>query len=250
MIVHGIDLAELTQRDFETFAAASMLLHDLAQPLYVEDKDAWRILVRARRYITTLHTFAVKPPRTFNRDLLYPVKKDADGNRLCRWCRKPVGKRRSYCGKPCLKEVDIRCSAGMLRHYVKERDKGICACCGLDTQKLKRVIEHAENAYRELTEPRAHRRDEFRITDTSSYGYYGYWKSHVWSCVFSRLGFNRNITLWEADHILEVSNGGESTLENTQTLCTPCHKGKTKAMHSDRARERKAQKQPPLFANP
>lgn len=159
-------------------------------------------------------------------DLLYPVKKDADGNRLCRWCRKPVGKRRSYCGKPCLKEVDIRCSAGMLRHHTKERDKGVCAECGLDTSKLKRIMDHAARSYYEI-------RHGIGTTD------------HMWfSGEFSkdsflvRLGFNRHGSLWEADHILEVSNGGESTLENTATLCVPCHKAKTKRMHAERKEAR------------
>jgi 5-methylcytosine-specific restriction endonuclease McrA len=203
MVVHGVDLRQLDRRDFESLAAASMLLYNLAKPLYAEDKEAWRILVRVRRYVTTLHTFAVKPPRTFNRDLLYPVKKDKDGNRLCRWCQKPCGNRRSYCGKPCLKEVDIRCSAGMLRHYVKERDKGICDRTWFSGEFSK---------------------DSF----------------------LARLGFNRHGSLWEADHIVEVSNGGESILENTQTLCVPCHKAKTKRMHRERARQRRVTKQPEL----
>jgi 5-methylcytosine-specific restriction protein A len=229
MIVHGIDLRQLTQRDFDSFAAASTLLYNLAEPLYVENKDAWRVLIRARRYVTTLHTFAVKPPRTFNRDLLYPVKKDADGNRLCRWDQKPVGKRRSYCGKSCLKEVDIRCSAGMLRYHVKERDKGICAGCGLDTQKLKRIMDHAARSYYEI---------RHGIGSTNHTWFSGEFNKDSF---LVRLGFNRHGSLWEADHVVEVINGGESTLENTQTLCVPCHKAKTKAMHGARARSRRVE---------
>ena len=35
---------------------------------------------------------------------------------------------------------------------------------------------------------------------------------------------------WEADHIVPVAEGGgETSLDNFQTLCTPCHAKKTKA---------------------
>lgn len=47
----------------------------------------------------------------------------------------------------------------------------------------------------------------------------------------------------DADHIIPVELGGESTLDNGQWLCKPCHKGKTaldiKAIRkSDRARDK------------
>ncbi len=56
---------------------------------------------------------------------------------------------------------------------------------------------------------------------------------------------------WEADHIHEVAGGTEvfnqpsdvAGLEDYQTLCTPCHKAKTKAFLGRRAAERKAQRQ-------
>lgn len=51
---------------------------------------------------------------------------------------------------------------------------------------------------------------------------------------------------WQADHIVEVTDGGTPYLENIQTLCLPCHKAKTKASHGQRAAMRRAQKQPPL----
>lgn len=44
---------------------------------------------------------------------------------------------------------------------------------------------------------------------------------------------------WDADHIIEVYNGGKTELSNLQTLCRPCHKAKTKKLAQDRARARK-----------
>jgi hypothetical protein len=41
-------------------------------------------------------------------------------------------------------------------------------------------------------------------------------------------------SFWQADHVLAVANGGgESGLENSQTLCTPCHKEKTAEEHKE-----------------
>jgi 5-methylcytosine-specific restriction endonuclease McrA len=40
---------------------------------------------------------------------------------------------------------------------------------------------------------------------------------------------NEPADVWQADHILEVRHGGGGcTLDNFQTLCTDCHKKKTK----------------------
>jgi 5-methylcytosine-specific restriction endonuclease McrA len=45
---------------------------------------------------------------------------------------------------------------------------------------------------------------------------------------------------WQADHIVEVVNGGGQTgLENYQTLCTRCHKVKTKRLAHERSMQRR-----------
>lgn len=137
-----------------------------------------------------------------------PYLKDENGKPLCRWCKGPVEPpKRSWCSKECVKEFLIRSSAQSLRRAVFERDKGVCACCGADTEKIKRVAYHA--------------------------------KADIWE-TYRAMGFNwnRHQTLWEADHVLEVSAGGETSLDNIQTLCVPCHKAKTKKMHADRKFER------------
>jgi 5-methylcytosine-specific restriction enzyme A len=170
----------------------------------------------------------VSKPRTFNRDLVYPVHKNAEGRRLCRWCQSPVPRSRmSYCSKACLKEVDIRTSAGMLRYHVKQRDQGVCAACGLDTQRLKRILDHARRSLYELLRG-------IGSTDGCWFPY----EARAVDSVLRQMGFNSDKTLWEADHIIEVSAGGDSNLANVQTLCVPCHKAKTKKMHADRKFER------------
>lgn len=134
-----------------------------------------------------------------------PYLKDENGKPLCRWCKGAVmPPRRSWCSDECVHEFLIRSGAESLRRAVYKRDKGICKQCGGDTDKILRVTSRTDN-------------------------------NDIWQ-VFRSMGFNRDRfqSLWEADHILEVSAGGETSLENIQTLCVPCHKAKTKQMHADR----------------
>lgn len=158
-----------------------------------------------------------------------PHRQDENGNPLCRWCGGAVAPpRKSWCSQECVDEYLTRSSASAMRSAIFRRDKGVCAACGCDTEKIQRVLSYAATAYSDLVLPIEERA-------------WGWWQADVFR-IFSRLGFNRNQTLWEADHILEVSNGGESALDNMQTLCVPCHKQKTRKMHADRAQARRGQK--------
>jgi 5-methylcytosine-specific restriction protein A len=152
-----------------------------------------------------------------------PYLKDENGKPLCRWCKGAVKPpRRSWCSDECVREFLIRSSADSLRRAVFERDNGVCATCSADTEKIKRVRSHAERSYDKLTDGLIERKD------WQDWPHYAIWP------LFCQMGFNRNQTLWEADHIVEVSNGGETSLDNIQTLCVPCHKAKTKQMHAER----------------
>lgn len=170
-------------------------------------------------------------PRTFDRSLKYPITKDGEGRSLCRWDQKPVARgRKAYCSDECQIEVDIRTSASALRRHVFQRDKGVCAACGCDTRRLERVASKAMDSYRDLTKwlPAF-------IPKPGSASYFGWSGKPVWD-VWVSVGFNVRYegTLWEADHIKELSNGGDGGLDNVQTLCVPCHKAKTRKMHADR----------------
>lgn len=80
------------------------------------------------------------------------------------------------------------------------RDRGVCAACGTDTIALKKELY-------ELTETsRSERLKNLSISDKE---------------------FKKS--LWQADHIVPVVQGGGcSGLSNIQTLCTACHKAKTR----------------------
>jgi 5-methylcytosine-specific restriction endonuclease McrA len=97
-------------------------------------------------------------------------------------------------------EWRLRSSTSYLRECVFERDKGVCALCGIDTHKQRR---------RTMRLPFAERMRELRALQQQGVIHKG---RKSW---------------WEADHILPVVEGGDSSLENMRTLCIPCHRGVT-----------------------
>jgi 5-methylcytosine-specific restriction endonuclease McrA len=119
-----------------------------------------------------------------------------NGRLLCRWCRVEVPKgRRTFCSDWCVHEWRLRTDAGYMRQHVFSRDQGICAYCTVDTRA----------AFAQLKRSRGKQR-KFLLN---------YW------------GLTRitRKSLWDADHILPVAEGGgECDLSNLRTLCLPCHR--------------------------
>ena len=121
-----------------------------------------------------------------------------DGGRcLCRWCGLEVPRGRfTFCSEWCVEEWKLRTDPGHLRDRVFQRDRGICAVCGLDCiaqySHLKRL--------RGVARAKA-------LTD--------------W-------GPRSRKSLWDADHIVPVAEGGgECDLSNMRTLCLKCHRAAT-----------------------
>ncbi len=138
------------------------------------------------------------------------LEKGPNGRALCRWCNLEVPPRRfTFCSDFCVNEWRLRTDPGYLREQVFERDRGICALCGIDTPK----------AYAELKRSRG----TFRLR------------------LLERWGLKRlsRKTLWDADHIIAVADGGgECDLENIRTLCLVCHRARHR---SDNIREAAAE---------
>ena len=123
--------------------------------------------------------------------------------RPCRRCGAEVPKRRvTFCSDSCVHDWRLRTDPGYLRVQVFERDHGVCAQCGLDTEALRRDKRKLDYAARRQFEkdwgPRRH--------------------------------------FWDADHILPVvEGGGECDLSNMRTLCLKCHRAATAALAARRA---------------
>lgn len=131
-----------------------------------------------------------------------------NGFRLCRWCKKEVQPpRRTFCSDECIHEWRIRSNTNYLREHVYKRDLGVCALCNSDTRFQKIQLENTlrENNYDEKA---------------SSYS--------VLLVVLKVTVSEARKSLWQADHILPVIDGGGSCgLSNIQTLCIKCHKLKS-----------------------
>lgn len=142
------------------------------------------------------------------------LARGAHGRALCRWCQLEVPAGRfSFCSDWCVNEWRLRTDPGYLREQLFVRDRGICAACGIDTQA----------AYFELRRSRGAKKQ--RLLEQ-----WGLARLHRKS-------------LWDADHILAVvEGGGECDLANIRTLCLRCHQQATSALRERLVKARKAAK--------
>jgi 5-methylcytosine-specific restriction endonuclease McrA len=136
------------------------------------------------------------------------LEKGPNGRPLCRWCNLEVPAGRfTFCSPWCVNEWRLRSDPGYLREQVFERDRGICAICGADCQA----------GWNELKRSRGKRRLE----------------------LLARWGLTRlhRRSLWDADHIVPVSEGGgECDLDNLRTLCLLCHRELTRQLRLRRGK--------------
>jgi 5-methylcytosine-specific restriction protein A len=157
----------------------------------------------------------------------FPAKRGPNGERLCRWCGEEVKKPRlTWCSQKCIDEYLLRARPAAMRAFVFARDKGICAICGRDTEKIRVQLERRLAAAWESMESA------------------GRLRAVVWSNFLRRLGLTAGMFvlrhLWEADHIVPVVEGGGACgPENMRTACVPCHKGQTTALARRRAEARR-----------
>lgn len=132
------------------------------------------------------------------------LPKGPNGRALCRWCALEVpARRRTFCSAWCVHEWRLRSDPGYLREHVFLRDRGRCALCGVDTAMAFLELKRARGANRRTL--------------------LSYW---------GLKGLSRR-TLWDADHILPVAEGGgECDLENIRTLCLRCHRSATQELRA------------------
>lgn len=128
------------------------------------------------------------------------LPKGANGRPLCRWCNLELteGRRRTFCSDWCVNEWKLRSDPGYLRNQVFERDRGVCSQCGIDCEAEIRRLKRL--------------RGVGRIKGWKDWG----------------LRPGQRKSLWDADHILPVAEGGgECDLSNMRTLCLRCHREAT-----------------------
>lgn len=146
----------------------------------------------------------------------YPkLKRGPDGKPLCRGCGGKVGKgRQSWCSAECYKR---NCPQEVIS-AVKQRDKGICQICGVDTNRATAVWRN------EMPD-----RPNYQVVhNVWPYDYSGYKLTPEYKA------FSVALTTWKAacpkaeyDHIIPFCEGGPTSLDNMRTLCRSCHKKRT-----------------------
>lgn len=137
---------------------------------------------------------------------------------LCRLCERSIPKGRySWCGDECVEAYYLTVSSSYLRARTYERDKGICAECGLDTVVLYRRVNKMELPQR---------KEACLVLAENGFNT----GSYNWPGVGS---------LWDADHIESLDEGGSWEMLNVQTLCHFCHKKKTAEQAGRKGKQRR-----------
>jgi 5-methylcytosine-specific restriction enzyme A len=133
-----------------------------------------------------------------------------NGRGLCRWCSLEVPRGRyTICSPYCVHEWKLRSQPAYLREQVLLRDRGICACCAADTIAAARQLRYSRGMKRKA--------------------------------LLEHWGLRKRTrkSLWDADHILPVAEGGgECDLDNIRTLCVRCHRRATLELRKRRRHAR------------
>ena len=130
-----------------------------------------------------------------------PRRLGPNGLPLCRWCDLEIlaKRRRTFCSEFCVHQWRLRSDPGYLRDQVFARDGGRCAVCDADTLAIFAALKRARGAARE---------EGLRVYGLRS--------------------IKARRSLWDADHITPVSEGGgQCDLDNLRTLCLLCHREET-----------------------
>jgi 5-methylcytosine-specific restriction endonuclease McrA len=168
-----------------------------------------------------------------NRSVKYRFNQSGK-ERICRWCGKDVPKgKRTWCSDECVHEFMIRKDPSYIRIKVFERDKGVCAICGLDTEKFKKDFMQFFHSipYKTGGQP---------LYDSCGNEFYSLGGGLKYKIAATLQG-PLSQTFWEADHIVPVVEGGlEIGMDNLRTLCRFCHKVETKKLVKRLAEKRNA----------
>ncbi len=191
----------------------------------------------------------------------FPVRNVA-GNRQCRECgkeRQPGVTWLSWCGEECVEAYKVRAWPAHAAKAAMKRDQGVCAQCGVDTQKLKQWLHSLPNALAPVTmhSPRViltfggvvvHDGPSDIVKNFALYGredrytranhngrQLGRHRARAYVLLGRLWGVRLSSSshLFEIDHIVAVAEGGGGCgLDNLRTLCRRCHRVESAALNN------------------
>lgn len=200
------------------------------------------------------------------------TKRNAEGVKVCCWCGGALsGRQQRWCSRVCVDDYLARSSQTGLRAAVAKRDRGVCAGCGFQAERVERIL----NLLAGIVKTELNRRYEpvgadepgatlaGYINDQPHYGSRLVHDKHPASARrreqlllaidLVNLWAGRTVvrwhggqqvstrTLWEADHIVPLAEGGAPGPENARTMCLRCHKAETAALAGRLAAARRPQ---------
>lgn len=196
-------------------------------------------------------------------------KRDAEGQLICSCgCgRRPVAPRKTWFSDACVQAWKQINDPATIRAAVFKRDGGICAICGIDSNKAYKEWQQSSKEWSRLKQwfsaaAWRHHQSNIRewcplqhkmvITFTNYHVDYRE-QTKEFARMEKTIGPNKSAWTsgrssgWDADHIIPViEGGGLCGLENYRTLCHPCHKKETAALAARRTQARRQQKAPAL----
>jgi len=172
------------------------------------------------------------------------LPKGPNGRAICRCgCGREVPKgRQTFFGRECVDGWKLRTQPGFVRRKLQERDHGVCALCGFDTEKAR--AELLAMLY------------GLQATGAAQYWFAYRHPMLIWPEAPEARPFIRRCaelgvkptwhgdSLWQADHIVPVcEGGGECGLDGYRTLCRRCHDRETAKLAARRAKARRPQRE-------
>lgn len=138
------------------------------------------------------------------------------GRLLCTYCRGPIPPSRiCWCSNACLDKARLSLDWKVSRKSVQARDCGICVMCGVDTvfarQWWARIHRRA-------------RQEDRKVIEATM-------KQIGWPGTVAR-------DFWDADHVTARADGGDDHPDNLRTLCTCCHRGRTREQEVARRKKK------------
>ena len=165
------------------------------------------------------------------------VRRDKYGYYLCRLCKGPCPQyEQHWCSERCLQTYLLISNGSYVREKLFERDRGVCAECGVDAAKMDTALAILKD---DLLHPLLMTIHPMIVATLRAEG----WNNVKLRGRGSFSDAIESSSCWEADHINPVvEGGGQCGMENYRTLCFICHKKVSAKQAAARAKSRRAKK--------